>query len=94
VPINILNPRPGTPFESNQRLDPQEIIKTIAVFRLILPKAVIKIAGGREVNLGEHQEKALRAGANGIIIGGYLTTPGDAVEKDLELLERAGLKVT
>lgn len=94
IPINILNPRPGTPFEHNERLTPAEIIKTIALFRLINPRAVIKIAGGREVNLGTHQERALRAGANGIIIGGYLTTQGDPVQKDIELLRRAGLQVS
>ena len=93
VPLNILNPRPGTPLENRCRLEPQEIIKTIAVFRLILPKAIIKIAGGREVNLGEAQVRALRAGANGIIIGGYLTTPGNSVKEDLGLIQSAGLEI-
>jgi len=93
VPINILNPRPGTPFENNERLTPREIIKTIALFRLIMPTVILKIAGGREVNLGTDQEQALHAGANGVIIGGYLTTQGNPVQKDLDLLARAGLKV-
>jgi len=94
IPINILNPRPGTPFEKNESLSVFEIIKTIAVFRCILPTQVIKIAGGREVNLGDAQAEALRAGANGIIIGGYLTTQGNPVEKDKKILTAAGLKVT
>jgi biotin synthase len=93
VPINILNPRPGTPFEKNVRLTVFDIIKTIAVFRFLLPDRVIKIAGGREVNLGDAQISALRAGANGIIIGGYLTTQGNSVEKDKHILSAAGLKV-
>lgn len=93
VPLNILNPRKGTPFQNNRKLSPQEIIKTIAVFRLILRHIPLKIAGGREVNLGDHQVDALRAGANGIIIGGYLTTRGNPVQDDLRLLRKAGLKV-
>jgi biotin synthase len=93
VPINILNPRPGTPLAACERLSVDDIIKTIAVFRLILPRAIIKIAGGREVNLGEHQVRALRAGANGIITGGYLTTRGSACEQDRALLRDAGLRV-
>jgi biotin synthase len=94
IPVNILNPRPGTPFERNERLSAEEIIKTIALFRLINPQAVIKIAGGREVNLGTDQERALRAGANGIIIGGYLTTQGNPVQKDIDLVKRAGLRIS
>ncbi len=93
VPVNILNPRPGTPLEGVEKLSAREIIKTIAVFRLILPRVVIKIAGGREVNLGDAQADALRSGANGIIIGGYLTTKGNAFEKDLALVHSAGLRV-
>ncbi|MBU1862446.1 MAG: biotin synthase BioB [Candidatus Omnitrophica bacterium] len=93
VPINILNPRPGTPLAGHEKLSVEEIIKTISIFRLILPTVVIKIAGGREVNLGDAQGLALRAGANGIIVGGYLTTAGNPVEKDLELIKAAGLEV-
>lgn len=93
VPINILNPRPGTPLEKAEKLSVQEIITTIAVFRLILPRAVIKIAGGREVNLGNAQKEALQAGANGIIIGGYLVTQGSPFIDDLALIHSAGLVV-
>jgi biotin synthase len=91
IPINVLNPHPGTPLSGVARLHPLDIIKTVAVFRFIHPRKVIKLAGGREVNLGdEWQPLALQAGANGMIIGGYLTTGGDPPEKDLEMMEKAG----
>lgn len=91
LPINILNPRPGTPLQARRPLDPFEILKTIAVFRFIHPHANIKLAGGRELNLGVYfQEKALRGGANGLVVGGYLTTGGSPVDEDLEMLYRTG----
>ena len=93
VPVNILNPRPGTPLEGAKPPEPMEIIKTIAVFRFILPKATIKLAGGREQNLGDFQGLALRSGANGMIIGGYLTTGGRQVKDDLMLITQAGFKL-
>ena len=93
LPMNILNPRPGTPLENVPAPDPLEMVKTIAVFRFIHPKSNIKLAGGREVNLGTaYQEMALRGGANGVITGGYLTTPGNGVHEDVEMLQRAGFK--
>ncbi|MFH0959687.1 MAG: biotin synthase BioB [Pseudomonadota bacterium] len=94
VPINILNPRPGTPLEHAQPPTPMEIVKTLAIFRMILPKATIKLAGGRELNLGDFQGLALRAGANGMIIGGYLTTKGRSIEDDLRMVHQAGFEVT
>jgi biotin synthase len=94
IPINVLNPRPGTPLENQPRPDPKEILKTIAVFRFIHPEANIKLAGGREVNLTpEEQEQALKGGANGLIIGGYLTTSGNPVQEDFKMLKRAGFDV-
>jgi len=90
VPINFLNPRPGTPLEDNTQIDPNELIKTVSVFRFILPKAILELAGGREVNLGSYQLDAIKAGANGLIIGGYLTTPAHDVEKDRSLIRDAG----
>ncbi len=93
LPMNILDPRPGTPLENQAVPDPLEMVKTIAVFRFIHPKANIKLAGGREVNLGDqYQEKALAGGANGLIMGGYLTTEGNPIQKDFEMLKRAGFK--
>ena len=90
VPINILNPRPGTPLASATPPEPMEIVKTVALFRLVLPRATIKIAGGREFNLGDFQSMALRSGANGMIIGGYLTTTGRSVEDDWTMVSQAG----
>lgn len=92
VPINILNPRPGTPLEKLPSLSPMEIIRTIAVFRLILPKAIIKIAGGREHNLRDLQGLAFLSGANGMIVGGYLTSKGQPVEDDLKMVRDLGFK--
>jgi biotin synthase len=85
IPFNILNPRPGTPLERSESVPPIEIIKTIALFRLILPKGTIKIAGGREANLRDLQSLALLAGANGLILGNYLTTLGRSAEDDLAM---------
>ena len=93
VPINILNPRAGTRLARAEKLSSQEIIKTISVFRFILPRITIKVAGGREVNLGEDQERALRAGANGIILGEYLTTAGNPVAEDIKLMNAAGFEI-
>lgn len=93
VPVNILNPRPGTPLQDAVPPEPLEILKTLALFRLILPAATVKIAGGRERNLGDFQAMALRSGANSMIIGGYLTTSGRAVEDDLRMIQQAGFEV-
>jgi biotin synthase len=93
VPVNILNARPGTPLAGMSPLRPMEILRTVALFRLILPTATIKIAGGRERNLGDFQGMALRSGANGMIIGGYLTTGGRAVEDDLRMVREAGFEI-
>lgn len=93
VPINILNPRKGTPLENIKPLHPLEILKTIAIFRLILPKATIKIAGGREYGLRDLQPAAFMAGANGMIIGGYLTTKGRSVKQDLQMVRDLGFEL-
>ncbi|MCB9799826.1 MAG: biotin synthase BioB [Candidatus Omnitrophica bacterium] len=93
LPMNVLNPRPGTPLENTPKPEPLEMVKTIAVYRFIHPKTNIKLAGGRELNLGpEYQQKALEGGANGLIIGGYLTTGGNPIKDDFEMLTRAGFK--
>ncbi|MBU1853886.1 MAG: biotin synthase BioB [Candidatus Omnitrophica bacterium] len=93
VPINILNPRKGTPLENVDPLSPIETIKTVAVFRLVLPKAIIKIAGGREYALGDMQAIAFTSGANGMIVGGYLTTKGRSIEQDLEMVKDLGFEL-
>lgn len=90
VPLNILNPITGTPFENNQPLSPWEILRTFAVFRFILPKALIRTAGGREVNLRSMQAYALTSGLNGLMIGGYLTTGGNSVSVDMQMIHDLG----
>jgi biotin synthase len=92
VPINILIGREGTPLESLEPIEPLEAIKTIAVWRFILPKTILKIAGGREVHLKHNEKLALKAGANGIITGGYLTTGGNTAQKDIAMIKEIGLK--
>jgi biotin synthase len=92
VPVNILMGREGTPLESFKPIDPLEVIRTIAVWRFIMPKTILKIAGGREVHLKNEDKLALKAGANGIITGGYLTTGGNAVNEDIAMIKEIGLK--
>ncbi|KAF0190743.1 MAG: biotin synthetase [Gammaproteobacteria bacterium] len=86
VPMNFLNPAKGTPMGDRTPLTPQEILKGIAVFRYMLPKAEIRIAGGRQF-LGDMQSMIFMAGASGIMIGDYLTTKGRQVEDDLAMLD-------
>ncbi|MBI5206697.1 MAG: biotin synthase BioB [Candidatus Firestonebacteria bacterium] len=87
IPINILNPRHGTPLEKTESLPPLEILKIISIFRLLNPKSTIKIAGGREHNLRSLQAMSLLAGGNGFIISGYLTTSGQPIEADFNMLK-------
>jgi biotin synthase len=94
VPINILNPIPGTPFEKNPPLPVLEILKTIACFRFILPRQEIMIAGGRTVNLRDAQSMIFMAGASALMVGNYLTTLNQPVEKDLQMLKDLGLDPT
>lgn len=91
VPINILNPIPGTPFAGKPALAPFEILKTIACFRFILPKKEIMVAGGRTVNLRDAQSMIFMAGASALMVGNYLTTLNQPVEKDLQMLKDLGL---
>jgi biotin synthase len=93
VPINFLNPRPGTPLGERGLVSPLEAIKTIALFRLVFPDAVLRYAGGREVTLRELQSMGLLAGINALIIGNYLTTLGRSPEQDLKMLEDLGMPV-
>jgi biotin synthase len=92
VPVNILIGREGTPLAGIEPLDPLEAIKTIAVWRFIMPKTILKIAGGREVHLKDNDKLALKAGANGIITGGYLTTSGNQANRDIAMIREIGLK--
>lgn len=94
VPLNILNPIPGTAMAEQPPLSPREILKTFALFRFILPDCGIRTAGGREVNLRDLQGTALLSGISGMLIGGYLTTGGRDCAQDLRMvrdLERTPL---
>jgi biotin synthase len=93
VPVNLLDPRPGTPLERQTVLSPREALQAIALFRLILPSAWLRLAGGRERVLGELQALGLLAGANALIVGNYLTTTGRSAEEDHALLEALGMPV-
>ncbi|MCX7621052.1 MAG: biotin synthase BioB [Acidimicrobiales bacterium] len=87
VPINFLNPRPGTPFADLPLTEPLEAIRWIALFRLGLPSVILRYAGGREVTLRELQSFGMTAGINALIVGNYLTTLGRSPEDDLQMLE-------
>jgi biotin synthase len=95
VPINLLNPRPGTKFGDRELMDPLEAVKWVAIFRLILPDALFRLCGGRNENLGvgEVQQLAVRAGLNGVMMGNFLTTLGSEPEQDREMFEELGLNV-
>ena len=91
-PINILVPQKGTPLELQPKLSVSEILRTIAVFRFLMPKTILKIAGGREIHLANDQEKVLLGGANGIITGGYLTIGGNTPQEDFQMISKIGLE--
>jgi biotin synthase len=93
VPINLLNPRPGTKFGDRDFMDPWEAVKWIAIFRLILPGALFRLCGGRVENLGELQPLAIKAGVNGVMMGNFLTTLGNTPEQDQEMFAELGLNV-
>ena len=93
VPLNFLHPIPGTPLEKARPLAPMEILSIIAVFRLVLPRVDLKVAGGREVNLRDMQSWIFHAGATSCLIGNYLTTQGRPAEEDLQMIADLGLAV-
>ncbi len=93
VPLNFLNPIEGTPAgDVHEPMSPLDAIKTIAVFRLVLPRHHIMLAGGREVVLGQLEPLAYLAGASANMMGDYLTTEGSSPERDLGLIQEMGLK--
>jgi biotin synthase len=93
VPINLLNPRPGTKFGDRELMDPWEVVKWVAIFRLVLPEALFRLCGGRVENLGELQPLAVKAGLNGVMMGNFLTTLGSTPEHDKAMFEGLGLNV-
>jgi biotin synthase len=86
VPLNFLNPRPGTPFGDLPVLDAATALKTVAAFRLALPRTIIRYAGGRELALGDLASKGMLGGVNAVIVGNYLTTLGRPATEDLAML--------
>jgi len=92
VPMNFFNPVPGTALYGIRPLSEEEILRTIAMFRFVLPDKDIRVCGGRETNLKEAQHKIFSAGANGMMIGGYLTTAGRPVAEDLKMIKEIGFK--
>ena len=93
VPVNFLNPRPGTPLAGRPLMEPLEAIRWIALFRLALPAVVLRYAGGREVTLRQLQALGLTSGINALIVGNYLTTLGREPQDDLDLLADLGMPV-
>ena len=89
VPVNMLNPIPGTPYENNPRLTEEEMCRIVAVFRFILPKAFIRLAGGRGL-MQDQGRRCFQSGANAAITGDMLTTAGITIQKDMEMLEELG----
>jgi len=87
VPLNFLNPRPGTPLGDEQPVEPWEAIRWIALFRLGLPGVILRYAGGREVTLRELQSMGMTSGINALIVGNYLTTLGRSADEDLRMLD-------
>lgn len=92
VPLNILNPIKNTPFEDLEPLSVAEVLTCVAMFRFILPNAVIRLGGGRNL-LGDEQSKCFTSGANGSIVGNYLTTSGSGLKGDLQMFKELGFDV-
>jgi biotin synthase len=94
VPMNFLNPRPGTPFADLPVLEATEALRTVAAFRLALPRTILRFAGGREITLGDLGARdGLLGGVNAIIVGNYLTTLGRPPQEDLALLAELRMPV-
>jgi biotin synthase len=86
VPLNFLNPRPGTPFGDLPTVEAREALKAIAMFRLVLPRTILRYAGGREITLGDLDVQGFTGGINAVIVGNYLTTLGRPAQQDLDTL--------
>jgi biotin synthase len=86
VPLNFLNPRPGTPFGDLPVMDAADALRAVAVFRLALPRTILRFAGGREITLGDLARDGMLGGINAVIVGNYLTTLGRPATEDLDML--------
>ena len=92
VPLNLLNPREGTPFYNKKPLTEEEYVRTAAIFRFVMPKVMIRLAAGRG-RFEDDGKAALKAGANAVISGDFLTTNGTSFEKDFAMIRECGFKV-
>ena len=86
VPLNFLNPRPGTPFGDLEPMAAVDALRAVATFRLAMPATILRFAGGREITLGDLAERGVRGGVNAVIVGNYLTTLGRPAGEDLAML--------
>jgi biotin synthase len=93
VPVNFLNPRPGTPLGDRAVTQPLEALRWIALFRLALPSTILRYAGGREVTLRDLQAMGMTSGINALIVGNYLTTLGRSPEQDLQMLDDLAMPI-
>ncbi len=93
VPLNFLNPRPGTPFADLPVMSGADALRTVAAFRLALPRTILRYAGGREVTLGELAPRGLLGGVNALIVGNYLTTLGRPAGDDFAMLADLGMPI-
>jgi biotin synthase len=94
VPLNFLDPRPGTPFGHMEVMDGKDALRAIGMFRLAMPATTLRFAGGRELTLGDMGvEQGLTGGINGIIVGNYLTTLGRPAEQDMDMMDRMRLPI-
>ncbi len=94
VPLNFLNPRPGTPLADREPLDGADALRTVAAFRLAMPRTVLRFAGGREITLGDlGARQGLLGGINAVIVGNYLTTRGRPADADIDLLRELQMPI-
>ncbi|HCT13617.1 biotin synthase BioB [Corynebacterium nuruki] len=94
VPLNFLDPRPGTPFGHMDVMDGKDALRAVGMFRLAMPKTTLRFAGGRELTLGDlGVEQGMLGGINGVIVGNYLTTLGRPAEQDMDMVDRLRLPI-
>jgi len=93
VPLNFLNPRPGTPFGDCAPTSAVDALRAVATFRLVMPRTILRFAGGREITLGDLAERGVRGGINAMIVGNYLTTLGRPAVEDLTMLKELKMPI-
>ncbi|MCT4633840.1 MAG: biotin synthase BioB [Firmicutes bacterium] len=93
IPVNILNPIEGTPLSASEKVGQIDALKMISIFRCILPQSFIRYGGGRS-NFDDNGKKGLKAGVNAALVGNYLTTVGNSIDEDMEMIKEAGYKIS